>query len=571
MVTLVLIGFVGGLITGISPCVLPVLPVVFLSSGSTASTGTRSTGRRPLMVVLGLTLSFSVFTVLGSLVLRALPVPQDIIRWAGIGILVVLGIGMIVPRFEGWLERPFARLAPRAPGRDRGGFLLGLALGAVYVPCAGPVLAAIAVAGATGRFGASTLALTIAFAVGTAVPLLILALAGWRITDRIRAFRLRQRGIRIAAGVVVIGLAVALTFNVTDAVQRAIPDYTSALGNRVDQAGAVAKALTGGKASGALAACQQTAGESAPALASCGPAPQLTGLDGWLNTPGNAPITPAALTGKVVLIDFWAYSCINCQRAIPHVNAWSKAYAADGLQVIGVHTPEYAFEHVPANVAAGAQRLGITYPIALDGGFKTWDAFHNDSWPADYLIDATGQIRYAGVGEGEYPETEALIRKLLTSANPDLTLPRATDVPDRTPYSPFQTQETYLGAARARSYQGGTPLKPGTATFTAPATLDEDAFGLGGTWTVTDESITAGKDAVITLDYTADDIYLDLSGTGSITATIRTKAAGPAKTQTYAVSGAPNIYTVLHRSSIGVGTLKVTLSPGLSAYSFTFG
>ena len=563
MVTLVLIGFVGGLITGISPCVLPVLPVIFLSAGAPA--GQEATGRRPIMVVLGLTLSFSVFTVLGSLVLRALPLPQDIIRWAGIVILVLLGVGMMVPRFEGWLERPFARLAPRAPGRDRGGFLLGLALGAVYVPCAGPVLAAIAVAGATGRFGPSTLALTIAFAVGTGVPLLIFALAGWRITDRLRAFRTRQRGIRIVAGGVVVALAVALTFNVTDAVQRAIPDYTSALNSRVDEAGAVAKALGGGGASGALADCQKSAGEAAPALANCGPAPQLTGLTGWLNTPGNAPVAPAALTGKVVLVDFWAYSCINCQRAIPHVNAWSKAYAADGLQVIGVHTPEYAFEHVPANVAAGAKRLDISYPVALDNDYKTWDAFHNDSWPADYLIDATGRVRYVGVGEGEYPQIEALIRQLLTSAHPGVALPAATDLPDLTPTWPYQTPETYLGAARAQGYGGATPLRPGTATFTAPAKLDEDSFALAGTWAVSDESITAKKDAVITLDYTADDIYLDLSGTGSVTVSVQ------GTTRTYAVGGAPNIYTVLHGSTPVAGTLKATLSPGLSAYSFTFG
>jgi cytochrome c biogenesis protein CcdA/thiol-disulfide isomerase/thioredoxin len=562
MVTLVLIGFVGGLITSISPCVLPVLPVVFLSSGAPA--GKVDSGRRPLMVVLGLTLSFSVFTVLGSLVLRALPLPQDIIRWTGIVILVLLGVSMIVPRFEGWLERPFARLAPRAPGRDRGGFLLGLALGAVYVPCAGPVLAAIAVAGATGRFGPSTLALTIAFAIGAAVPLLVFALAGRRITDRIRAFRTRQRSIRIAVGTVVVGLAVALMFNVTDSVQRVIPDYTSALSDRVNQVGAVAKALGGGP-SGALASCQERAGETAPALENCGPAPQLTGLSGWLNTPGNAPITPAALTGKVVLIDFWAYSCINCQRAIKHVNAWSNAYAMDGLQVIGVHTPEYAFEHVPANVAAGAKRLDISYPIALDNDYQTWDAFHNNSWPADYLIDATGQIRYVGVGEGAYPKTEALIRQLLINAHPGLTLPAATDLPDLTPTSPVQTPETYLGAARGQNYQGTTPLRPGTATFVMPAKLAEDSFGLSGTWTVSDESITARKDSVIALNYSADDVYLDLSGTGSVTVTVQ------GTTHTYAVNGAPNIYTVLHRNSPGSGILEATLSPGLSAYSFTFG
>jgi thiol-disulfide isomerase/thioredoxin len=267
----------------------------------------------------------------------------------------------------------------------------------------------------------------------------------------------------------------------------------------------------------------------------------------------------------VVLIDFWAYSCINCQRAIPHVNAWSKTYSADGLQVIGVHTPEYAFEHVAANVAAGAQRLGMTYPIALDNDYKTWDAFHNDSWPADYLIDATGIIRYVGVGEGDYPETEELIRQLLTEAHPGAVLPAATDVPDRTPADSFQTPEMYLGAARAQYYQGDTALRSGAGTFTIPRKLDDDSFGLGGAWAVTDESITAQKDAVIALNYTAGDVYLDLSGTGTVTVTTNNT------TRTYAVAGAPNIYTVIHNTRPSTGALKATLSPGLSAYSFTFG
>jgi cytochrome c biogenesis protein CcdA/thiol-disulfide isomerase/thioredoxin len=561
MVTLVLIGFVGGLITGISPCVLPVLPVIFLSSGAF---GERTeTGRRPFLVVAGLTLSFSVFTLLGTLALRALPLPRDIIHWAGIVILVLLGLGMIVPRLETLLAKPFSWVPQRTAGRDRGGFLLGLALGAVYVPCAGPVLAAISIAGATGRLGASTVALTIAFAVGTALPLLIFALAGWRITDRIRAFRSRQRTIRIVAGAVVILLAVGLTFNVTDAVQRSIPDYTTALGDKVNEAGTVAKAL-GTHSTGALGACQKNAGQGPAKLTDCGAAPAITGITGWLNTPGDAE---PALTGKVVLVDFWAYSCINCQRAIPHVKAWAAAYGAAGFDVVGVHTPEYAFEHVPANVEAGTKRLGITYPVALDNDYKTWDAFDNESWPADYLIDATGEVRFVGVGEGDYQGTESLIRQLLTAAHPGAALPAATEVPDRTPTSPFQTPETYLGAARAQGYGGKTPLKPGTADFRAPSAKDlpEDAFALSGTWTVTDESITAGKDAVITLNYTADDIYLDVGGTGTLTATVL------GATRTYPVSGAPNIYTVMHRSGLGIGTLRVAVSPGLSAYSFTFG
>ncbi|MHA6764063.1 cytochrome c biogenesis protein DipZ [Streptacidiphilus sp. PAMC 29251] len=610
MITLLLIGFVGGLITGISPCILPVLPVVFLSGGvqgaqrvqgaqgvqgAHGDQGAQADRRRPYLVVLGLTLSFATFTLVGTLLLSSLPLPQDIIRWAGLTVLVLLGVGMLFPQVEALLERPFSRIPQRRVAADRGAFVLGLALGAVYVPCAGPVLAAITVAGATGRIGADTLVLTLAFAVGTALPLLGFALAGRGLAERLRWFRSRQRGIRIGAGVVVIALAVALTFHVTDAVQRAIPDYTSALNKAVDSPHGVSKALAGQQGSGtgtgtgsgsgsgsgsdakagtvpsfALADCVQEAstGEGSAGLQDCGPAPAFTGIQQWLNTPGDAPVSLASLKGKVVLIDFWAYSCINCQRAIPHVNAWYSAYRADGLEVIGVHTPEYAFEHVPGNVAAGAKRLGIGYPVALDNDYKTWNSFGNQSWPAEYLIDSTGTVRHVGIGEGEYPATEALIRQLLSAASPGVVLPAATEVADTTPTSATQTPETYLGSARADNYAGHTPLKPGTVTFGYTASVPGDAFALAGTWKVTDESLTAKASAGIMLSFEADKVYLDIGGTGTITATV------DGKTTSYPVSGAPNIYTLVDRragTAQSQDILRVTLSPGLSAYSFTFG
>lgn len=553
MFVLVLIGFAGGLITGISPCVLPVLPVVFLSGADR---------RRPYLVVAGLTLSFTLVTLLGTLLLRALPIPAGAIRWAGVAVLVLLGVGMIVPRVEDWLEKPFSRLPQRPVSDRRGGFVLGLALGAVYVPCAGPVLAAIAVAGATGRITGATIALTVAFGLGTAVPLLFFAMAGSHLADRLRAFRSRQRPIRIAAGAVVIALAVALGVNVTDVLQRNLPDYTSALNRTVNQAGSVAKALTPGH-TGALDACIQDALNGAPArLGKCGPAPEITGIASWLNS---APRPAAAYAGKVLLVDFWAYSCINCQRAIPHVEAWYNAYHRAGLEVVGVHTPEYAFEHDAANVASGAKRLGVTYPIALDNDYRTWDRFHNQSWPASYLIDATGTVRDVSVGEGDYGAMEELIRALLADADPDTVLPAATTVADTTPQSPFQTPETYLGSGRARYFDGSPALHPGRDRYTPSTQLQPDTFTLGGTWTVTPESITAGPGARIQLSYTASDIYLDVGGTGTITATVQ------GKTTIYPVSGAPDIHPLLQRSSLGQGLLTVTLSPGLQAYSFTFG
>jgi cytochrome c biogenesis protein CcdA/thiol-disulfide isomerase/thioredoxin len=547
VLTLALIGFVGGLLAGVSPCILPVLPVVFLSGGVRRERRVRA----PYLIVAGLTLSFSLVTLFGALLLRALPLPDDVIRWAGLVVLVLLGIAMMVPRFEELLQRPFARIPQRGPG-GRGGFVLGLALGAVYVPCAGPVLAAITVAGATGRIGLRTVVLTIAFAAGTAIPLLMFALAGRQMTQRLRAFRRHQRGIRATAGVAVILLAVALTFNLTDPLQRLVPDYTAAGNNALN------RGLNSG--TGDLAACARYSGPAT--LQDCGPAPEIGGIAQWLNS---APLTIASLKGSVVLVDFWAYSCINCQRAITHVSAWYNAYKGSGFQVIGVHTPEYAFEKVPSNVASGAQRLGITYPVALDNDYTTWDNFTNNSWPADYLIDATGRVRYVFIGEGDYPGTESLIRELLSSAHPSADLPAKTQVPDTTPTSMTQTPETYLGSGRANSYVGSTPLIPGTATFAYPPSIEDDAFGLTGTWTVTDESITAGANAGITLNYDAAEIYLDVGGTGTVTANV------DGQTTAYPVSGAPNIFTVLHRAGEERGILKLTLSPGLSAYSFTFG
>ena len=582
MLTLALIGLVGGVITGISPCVLPVLPVVFLSGGAQAARPERARrsrvtaggvtlaepespavgGRRPYLVVAGLALSFSLVTLLGTLVLAALPVPQDAIRWAGLVLLVLLGIGMIAPPVERVLERPFARIPRRAAGTDRGSFVLGLALGAVYVPCAGPVLAAITVAGATGRIGAETVVLTAAFAIGTALPLLGFALAGRRLTERLQSFRRRQSAIRVGAGVLVIGLAVALTFNVTDAIQRAVPDYTAALNKDLGTGKALNPA---GGPSAALASCEQAAGSSAPQLRDCGTAPSLTGISGWLNTPAGSGIDLSALHGKVVLVDFWAYSCINCQRAIAHVNGWYAAYRSAGFEVIGVHTPEYAFEHVPSNVAAGARRLGIQYPIALDNGYATWNNYGNDSWPADYLIDASGTVRFTSIGEGQYQQTEELIRQLLDAAHPGRALPRETSVPDRTP-SADQSPETYLGSDRAQYYENNAaPLGNGTHAYHYPVNVDPGYFALTGTWSVTGESITAGKDAGIALNFLADDVYLDVGGTGTLTVTV------DGVTTRYQVSGAPNIYPILRRGQQESGVLQVDLSPGLSAYSFTFG
>ena len=561
--TLVLIGLVGGIITGLSPCVLPVLPVVLLGGGSAGpDTGpdAESARRRPYLVVLGLTLSFAVFTLFGSLILASLHLPDDAIRWLGLALLVLVGLGLLVPPLGHLIERPFYRFPQRALGSGRNGFLLGIALGAVFVPCAGPVLAAITVAGATGHIGLRTVGLTLGFAVGTAIPLLAFALAGRGLTQRLGAFRRHQGVFRAVSGAVVIVLAVALTFNLSDIIQRDIPNYFEAVGNSLEKG---AKAAPQGGGSVSLQACQTAALYGGSGLEKCGPAPAFSGIQQWLNTPGGQPVSLASLKGKVVLVDFWAYSCINCQRELPHVEAWDRAYASDGLEVVGVHTPEYAFEHVPSNVAAGVRRLGLTFPVALDNSYATWNAYDNQSWPAAYLIDASGQIRHVSIGEGDYSGEEQLIRQLLSAAHPGIALPRATDVPDTTPEDSAQTPETYLGAERQQGYHGSAPYA--TGQFTAPATLPADSFALAGAWTIGQESITAGQGAGITLAFHASKVYLDVGGTGTLTVS----AGGTSKV--IRVSGAPDIYTVATEQPAGDGTVTIRLSPGLQAYSFTFG
>jgi len=562
-VTLVLIGLVGGIITGLSPCVLPVLPVVLLGGGSAGpDTGpdAESARRRPYLVVLGLTLSFAVFTLFGSLILASLHLPDDAIRWLGLALLVLVGLGLLVPPLGHLIERPFYRFPQRALGTGRNGFLLGIALGAVFVPCAGPVLAAITVAGATGHIGLRTVGLTLGFAVGTAIPLLAFALAGRGLTQRLGAFRRHQGAFRAVSGAVVIVLAVALTFNLSDIIQRDIPNYFEAVGNSLEKG---AKAAPQGGGSVSLQACQTAALYGGSGLEKCGSAPAFRGIQQWLNTPGGQPVSLASLKGKVVLVDFWAYSCINCQRELPHVEAWDKAYASDGLEVIGVHTPEYAFEHVPSNVAAGVRRLGLTFPVALDNSYGTWNAYDNQSWPAAYLIDASGQIRHVSIGEGDYSGEEQLIRQLLSAAHPGIALPRATDVPDTTPEDTAQTPETYLGAERQQGYHGSAPYA--TGQFAAPATLPADSFALAGAWTIGQESITARQGAGITLAFHASKVYLDVGGTGTLTVS----AGGTSKV--IRVSGAPDIYTVATKQPAGDGTVTIRLSPGLQAYSFTFG
>ncbi|HTZ09345.1 MAG TPA: cytochrome c biogenesis protein DipZ [Acidimicrobiales bacterium] len=520
---------------------------------------------RPYAVVAGLILSFSITVLVGSSILSALGLPQDFLRDAGLVVLAVVAVGLIVPPVGELIERPFARLAGRQPSGTTGGFVLGLSLGVLFVPCAGPVLTAITVVSAHHTVGLGVVVLTVDFALGAAVPLLVFALAGRRVADRVRAFRAHAVLARRVGGLVLLLMAGLIYFNVTNGLQTVVPGYTSVLQRNIEGGGYITKQLahlTKRSTTSALAKCAP----SLSVLEDCGRAPAFKDVTAWLNTPGDRPLTLAGLRGKVVLVDFWTYSCINCQRSLPHVEAWYARYHADGLEVVGVHTPEFGFEHVVSNVQAATRQLGVDYPVAVDDDYGTWDAYDNEYWPAEYLIDAHGAVRHEQFGEGDYGATESLIRQLLVQADPTVHLPRPTDVADVTPTGEI-TPESYLGYAHGLPNFDGSSITPGkAATYQFPSGLPTDYLAFAGTWTIGSEEATAGADARIELAFEADDVYLVLGGTGTVGVSV-----DGTHTRTVAVSGIPRLYTMVRAGHDETGTLVLSLSPGVEAYDFTFG
>ena len=571
MVELLLVGVVAGFLAGISPCILPVLPVVLVGGASAANDGQAASGPgqtarkpagigRPLALIAGLVLSFSLIILAGSELLSLLHLPQDTLRDAGIAVLVVVGLGYLVPALGALLERPFARIRSRKPDDRAGGLVLGLALGVLYVPCAGPVLAALTVVGATHRVGTTAVFLTAAFAVGTAVPLLAIALAGSQLTSRVSALRRNAPWVRRAGGAVLIVMALVIASNVLAGLQRDVPGYSTALQGSVKVRQQL-NTVTGVSRT-SLTKCSSTA----TALVNCGTAPAFTGITTWLNTPGDRPLTMPQLRGKVVLVDFWTYSCINCQRTLPHVEAWYAKYAKYGLVIVGVHTPEFAFEHVVSNVKSEATGLGVRYPVAIDDNYGTWDAYDNEYWPADYLIDATGDVRHVHFGEGDYGTTEQLIRQLLVTAHPGVSLPPPTDVPNLTPAGEL-SPETYVGYERLQYLLPSSGVvQNAPAVYHFPGTLPLGGMGLSGTWTDHAQEATAGTAAQLELGFLAQHVYLVLGGTGRLDVSVNGRHI-----ETLDVAGVPRLYTLYQAGHTTSGKLLLRASPGVQVYDFTFG
>jgi cytochrome c biogenesis protein CcdA/thiol-disulfide isomerase/thioredoxin len=560
---LILIAFVVGVITAFTPCVLPVLPIIL------ASGGTADNRRRPYAIIAGLVTTFTLFTLAGTWIWSQLHISAKYQIRIGVAVLLLASLTLIVPRVGELLERPFRFLTRRRAGDLGGGFLLGASLGLVFVPCAGILLGAVITNVGTDRVSFESVLVLIAFAVGTALPMLLVAQGSRRVTT---SFRTHAQTVRVAAGILMAAAAVVIYKGWLEDLQTKVPTWTltaerwllhgetakkelSSLQHRKSEATRFATAQPT-----RLPALQVASKQVKVALNDYGSAPDFTGVSQWLNTDA---LSLDALRGKVVLIDFWTYSCINCLRTLPHLEEWDKQYRSKGLVIVGVHTPEFAFEHDVGNVRAAVEKLGVRYPVALDNDYKTWNAYSNEFWPAEYLLDQEGHVRHIHYGEGEYEKTEQDIR-LLLRAGGSAALPTPVREHDATPAGDI-TPESYLGYFRIERYSGSQLSADVERDYRFPTSLARDHFAYDGKWTVESERIVAGDGARLRLHFHARQVNHVLGGKGLVGGVVDGRAKGAVR-----VNG-DRLYTLVSSRAIRDGVLELAFTPGVQAYAFTFG
>ena len=601
------LSFVGGVLTIVSPCILPVLPFVF----SRADQPFRRSG---LPLLAGMAITFAavaaVATVAGGWIVRA----NQVGRIIAIVIFMVLGLTLLFPRLAEYLTRPFVQLGARVQGTATDGqgnaapsigrsFLLGVSTGFLWAPCAGPILGLILTGAAVQGASAHTAFLLLVFALGAACSLSVALFAGNKVFALMKRSLGAEEWIRRGLGVAVLVGAIAIALGWDQGVLQRISLASTAgieqhLVDRVRPAADAASAMNAAAAQPPIA---MTAAAANPSMAmaaaaaqppqiqlkSDGTFPSLDGAVAWLNSP---PLTREGLKGKVVLVDFWTYSCINCLRSIPYIEAWAEKYKSDGLVVIGVHTPEFAFEKDQANVAKAVRDLKITYPVAIDSNYAIWKAFNNEYWPAHYFIDRQGNIRYHHFGEGEYDKSEEVIQQLLKEGNATVKATgivqvngagaqAAADVSD------VQSPETYVGYGRQQNYASPETIQQDLpATYTAPGRLNVNQWGLGGTWNVGDERATlVAAPGKIIFRFHARDLHLVL-GPGKDGKPIRFRVlldgAPPADDRGVDVDGRGNgtvkeyrLYQLIRqKGKVEDRTFQIEfLDPGVEAFAFTFG
>jgi cytochrome c biogenesis protein CcdA/thiol-disulfide isomerase/thioredoxin len=573
VVVLVLFAFVAGAGTAITPCVLPVLPALLASAG----TGGR---RRPLGVIAGLTVTFTIAIVALASLIDGVGLPDATVRKIAVVVLLAFGISLLVPAAAARVEAPLSRLSRFGPrGRGEGfwsGLVVGAGLGFVYAPCAGPILAAVVSVSATQGTSGKLVAVALGYAAGSALVLLLLAYGGRRVLDRLRTAG-RGPAVQRVLGVVMIATAVAVATDVDVRFQTALADDVPAFlinpTRAIERSGAVEDRLTDLRGGSRFEETGRRAG-----LPVLGRAPAFTGNDRWFNTRAGAPLTLGQLRGRVVLIDFWTYTCINCIRTLPQLRAWHARYRRRGLTIVGVHTPEFAFERDPGNVERAIAQNRLRYPVAQDNHYATWDAWGNRYWPAKYLIDAEGRVRYAHFGEGAYDETEAAIRALLAEAGAD-RLGRSAHARVETASPELATPETYLGHERAEGFLPTAP-RPGRGDYASVEELPTAGFALAGTWDVSPESATAVRDAAIEARVTARKVFLVLSSADERPRQVQVLLDG--RPVTAGEAGADvrggrvtvreeRLYRLISLRGVEDRRVTLRLAPGVTGYAFTFG
>jgi cytochrome c biogenesis protein CcdA/thiol-disulfide isomerase/thioredoxin len=569
-----ILAYLGGVLTILSPCILPVLPFVFARSDKPFM-------RNGFPMLLGMAITFAGVATLAALGGGWAVHANQYGRIIALVVLAFLGLTLLSTHLAEWITRPFVALGNRLSQRSAGdgdsiwgAAGLGVATGLLWAPCAGPILGLLLTGAALNGASVQTTLLLLTYAAGAATSLGLALLIGGKVFALMKRSLGAGEWVRRALGALVLCGVAAI-----------------ALGLDTGLLTRVSLASTGGIEQKLIDAVRPApapqpvpkAGEPLPVEGSM---PSLAGATQWLNS---APLSTESLRGKVVLVDFWTYSCINCIRSLPYVRGWADKYKDHGLVVIGVHAPEFAFEKNPANVTKAVKDLGVDYPVALDNDYAIWRGFNNEYWPAHYFIDARGRIRHHHFGEGEYRQSEDVIRQLLAEAGQkDLPGGYVRDdhrgVEAAASNDPTRSPETYVGYARARNFVGGRVARDGAHDYRAPAALATNQWSLDGRWTVHDENAQLEQaGGAIVYRFRGRDLHLVLGPAADgkpirYRVTIDGKPPGADHGMDTDADGngtitSQRLYQLVRQANgSGERLFEITfLDPGVHAYAFTFG
>jgi len=576
MILLIAFAFVAGLVTILSPCILPILPIVL--SGSIGNGK-----RKPLGIVTGFIGSFTFFTLSLSYIVKTTGMSADALRSVAIVIIALFGLSMITPKFLIWTEGVFSKLAnvfPKTSGDSGffGGMTVGFSLGLLWAPCVGPILASVITLAATSSVNFASILITFAYSVGTAIPMLGITYGGRTLLNRVPLLLSSTQKIQKIFGIVMIITAFGIFFNIDRRFQSFIletfPNYGVGL-TKFEENDIVKQALD---ALTDKSTEIQVIGKPMNDVldSQIDKAPEFIMGGEWINS---QPLTMKELRGKVVLVDFWTYTCINCIRTLPYIKDWNEKYKDKGLVIVGVHTPEFAFEREAANVKKALKDFGITYPVMQDNEYATWNAYDNHYWPAKYLIDKNGKIRDTHFGEGNYNETELFIQKLLKETGSLIT-----DTPNNNAYKVYsKSPESYLGALRIQYLASPERIVQNKKiSFTKPSNISLNSFAFTGNWIIDQEFALPEKGATLSYRFDAKSVYLVMKQknketTGRVKITLDGKLLDESNQTSESINSIVTIsenrlYSLVTLENPGEHLIELEfLDDGIELFAFTFG